>query len=406
MKLKSVSLIVVLLWLFIQVVMIFVYWETPQYSDAHIYQLMAIDCYEHNEWYPMRSQLYDNFLFNPGYVNFLILELKLFGSFSYHSIIGLLLNILLLLIIRKIVGTLLIEKAKEWVTILYCIMYSNMIIIIPTMSDLLYSVLLFGGLCFLRKNYLFIVFSAFTMTCAEYVRPLLPIFILSILLFLIIKYSWKYLCCYIISLVLFTSIINWGISHITAAHNAKGSTLGYNLIMGANDDMNGTVNFKVFEKGNLGFIENIREVDVYNKDLIWRERAINWILDNPVKYLSYIPIKLGRLWWGDHYMDLPLKNLESSDLNKLSNKVIFLRAVKIIVLSLGYYVVIGFALYGIWRKRKQILGYWGIFILPLILASGMHCVLYGGMRYHYPYVPILLLYACVGIMSMKKQKLL
>ena len=63
-------------------------------------------------------------------------------------------------------------------------------------------------------------------------------------------------------------------------------------------------------------------------------------------------------------------------------------------------------LIGLWKLRKKIWGYWGVFLLPIILACGMHCVLYGGMRYHYPYVPIMILYATIGLMSFKDKKLL
>ena len=59
----------------------------------------------------------------------------------------------------------------------------------------------------------------------------------------------------------------------------------------------------------------------------------------------------------------------------------------------------------LWRLRKKLWGYWGVFLLPVILACGMHGILYGGMRYHYPYVPIVILYATIGLMSFKDKKL-
>lgn len=62
---------------------------------------------------------------------------------------------------------------------------------------------------------------------------------------------------YCLSYFVFSTVLSLIISSNTAAKDASGSTLGVNLIMGANDHMNGTVNDEVFKKGDIGYIEKI-----------------------------------------------------------------------------------------------------------------------------------------------------
>lgn len=216
-------------------------------------------------------------------------------------------------------------------------------------------------------------------------------------------FGWKRISVYCLSYFVLTLGLSAIVSKNTAAKDAAGSTLGINLIMGANDHMNGTVNNTVFQKGDIGYVD--KKTNVYQKDSIWRAHAFRWIAQNPVKYISYAPVKLARLWWGDNYMDLPLNNIATSNTAAFSKCELFKRSGRIVILSLGYYLAIFFMLLGLWRLKKRLLGFWGVFLIPVILACGMHVVLYGGMRYHFSYVPIIILYASIGVMSLYDKKL-
>ena len=69
-------------------------------------------------------------------------------------------------------------------------------------------------------------------------------------------------CCLVVLLYfVFSTGLSLIVSSNTAAKDASGSTLGINLIMGANDHMNGTVNDEVFKKGDIGYIE--KNTNVY-----------------------------------------------------------------------------------------------------------------------------------------------
>ena len=219
------------------------------------------------------------------------------------------------------------------------------------MSDLFFTCLLFGSLALLRPKYIWLVLSSMIMCYANYTRPLLVIFVASIFFYMYFKnFGWKRIVVYCISYFVFSTGLSLIISSNTAAKDASGSTLGVNLIMGANDHMNGTVNDEVFKKGDIGYIE--KNTNVYQKDSIWKSHAIQWIAQHPVKYVSYVPIKMARLWWGDNYMDLPLNNLATSNTSLYSKLELCKRAFRIVGFSLFYYITFFLMLIGLWKLRK------------------------------------------------------
>lgn len=106
------------LWLVVQVFLVIKYWNLPQYSDAKLYMDSAMECYMGGQWYPNIHQLNSQqYLFNPGFINFLILELKVFGTFMYHGIIGIVINLILLVSVRKIIKELVNDEASDYATI-------------------------------------------------------------------------------------------------------------------------------------------------------------------------------------------------------------------------------------------------------------------------------------------------
>lgn len=202
------------------------------------------------------------------------------------------------------------------------------------------------------------------------------------------KYDIRKVLFFILCQVIFSCILSLFCGIISSTPDYKGTTRGVNLIMGANDNMNGTYNSDVFNKGKMGYIHD--KTNVYEKDSIWTLRSIQWIKSHKIKFLSYMPIKLFRLWGGDYYSDI---NFNISSVTSLNVKIL-----KICIFSFFYYMSCFLFLVGIFALRKKILGVYGIILIPLVLASLMHCVLYGGMRYHYPYIPIFIFYASKGLL--------
>ena len=403
--LDRVATAAVAIWLAAQIVCIIVFWGQPQYSDADIYQTFAYDCYCRGMWYPMEEQLYEAFIFNPGYVNFLVLQLHLFGSFLYNGIIGLVLNVALLFSIRAIVGSLVGDRAKQWATVFFCLLSSNWFFVVLTLTDLLYATLLYVGLMLIQKRQGLLVASALLMCYANYIRPLFPIFIIRILLYMLYKhFGWRRIAVYVGSYAVFSALLTFAVLNNTSAQgSAGGTTLGFNLAMGANDKMNGTMNHAVFEEGNYGYVEG--RMTAYEMDAFWRDGAIGWIKSNLPKYLLYAPVKFFRLWWGDYYPYGPLYGEQMMD-ESTSKADVVGSALRVVGFSLVYYVVMVLFLVALWKLRRRLFGYWGIFLIPVILGSAMHMVLYGAPRYHYPYMPIVIMYASMAVLSFEKKNFL
>ena len=62
MKLKKIvpkiTLAIFVIWIIAQIVVVYLYWGEPQYSDAERYRIYAAQCYANGTWYPDSSQTY------------------------------------------------------------------------------------------------------------------------------------------------------------------------------------------------------------------------------------------------------------------------------------------------------------------------------------------------------------
>jgi 1,4-dihydroxy-2-naphthoate octaprenyltransferase len=113
-----------------------------------------------------------------------------------------------------------------------------------------------------------------------------------------------------------------------------------------------------------------------------------------------MPIKLVRLWIGDDYNDINFHEDHARHIH--SNRTN--RIIEILGYSIGYYIVFIFALIGVYIRRKNLLNTDGLLLIPLIGACCIHMLMYGGMRYHYPYMPILIYFAAWGIYQLYQYK--
>ncbi len=377
---RGVAAVIVLLWLVSQLVAVVLCWDLPAYSDSAAYRQLALES-EPAGWYPLTRHLHsENYIFNPGYVNFLILYLKVFGTFCGIGIVNICLNCILLWAIYDITARLAIRKASYLAVIFFCILPSNILVSAVTMSDLFFATLIYAAISLFRRNPWAILVAGLLAGMANYVRPIALLFVVSMLLYAIVKrYRVVNLLLFFGGMLAVTALVGLTNSRMTGETFVSGSTAGVNLIMGANPDADGSYNDEVFTPGHIGYIGQ-DGCSVFQKDSIWKSRAVEWIKENPAEYAGRAPVKLARLWLGDSYHDLVLSPQRWPS---------WLKALT----SLPYYFVCIMAFVGLWRRRREILGVWGIYLLPVLGVSAMHMLLYGGMRYHYPFIPVIILFA-------------
>lgn len=386
--LKYTALASVIFFIAIQVYYIIYYWGMPQYGDAAQYTKLAIECYDANQWYPTEKHVQTTeYLFNPGFVNYLILQLKLFGTLKYFSIIGLFLNLILLSFVYFLASRYHSKTAGLYSVIFFCLLTSNWLSHVAVMTELIFCVILYGSFLCVKKNHLYLILCALLIVMAGYIRPITFIFVPSALLYMLYKkYSWKYFVTIVISYLCFNFTLNFIVRSNTAARDASGTTGGWNILVVANDDSHGHYVFGIEKEGHIGYV---KEQNVYAKDSIRKVKAVEWIKDNKLKYLSHCPIKLFRFWWGDYYWNNPLDGVGTPD----TDEGFVRKAVNVALHSLVYYLILILFTIHIVKNRKKHFKIIGILILPILLATGLHMIMYGMMRYHYPYMPILILCA-------------
>ncbi|PSR10048.1 MAG: hypothetical protein C7N36_19600, partial [Bacteroidetes bacterium] len=90
-----IMLSVLVLWILAQIVVVIYFWGEPQGSDQGAYIDIARRCFAHNEWYPMQQDIYSSYIWAPGFINFLILQLKAWGTLNLNMILNLLMNLLI-----------------------------------------------------------------------------------------------------------------------------------------------------------------------------------------------------------------------------------------------------------------------------------------------------------------------
>lgn len=206
------------------------------------------------------------------------------------------------------------------------------------------------------------------------------------------------------SAILCVVIIIGTASYISSGHFVFQSvTVGVNLIMGANDDSDGSYNRTVFNEGKIGGLPNSDEISYKEKDSIWTKKSIEWIIQNPQKYIKLVPFKLMYMYAVDTYAFSTFYNNEkktsgSDYISPLFENVMHFQFSEFTWVD--FVVLINQALYMFYilfflggliilfvkkYKPKEI-----FFLLTIIiLGTGMTIITVGGARYHYPYLPII-----------------
>ena len=159
-----------------------------------------------------------------------------------------------------------------------------------------------------------------------------------------------------------------------------------------NDDAKGYYDTEVFGEGKIGYIDDKAGYSVFEKDSMWKSAALAWAKDNPGKVAALAPKKLYYLW----SRDVDLKSDLEGDGADVTDAGGYGSYIYRVLYSIPYLLVMLAGVAGVWVKRRGLWGRWGIFLLPLLLGCAMHTLLYGGVRYHYPYMPVVLLFASVG----------
>ncbi len=394
-NLRFIALAVSLLWVVAQIVVLIVYWGAPQYSDAANYLAFAREAVAHNSWYPTAEMFRHNmWIANTGYVNLLVANLKLFGTTLFVGPEQLIFNILLLVSFRKIVEELGGKVLANVCVILFCLLPSNVMIVVGWMSDVPCVSLMMCSFALVRNDIRYLVIAGMLGAIANWMRPIGMIYWPSLVLMAIVKKApLKSYVAYAGGAAVVIAAIMC-LTYRTCGYPLAGSTTkGTNMMMGCWDGAKGNYDIAVFKEGNPGYISPECEYNAVQNDSCLSARSTEWILSNPGKTISLIPNKMFYLWGHDCYYGSVLSDNPDK---RLSTEATF---------SIVYYIVLVLSLIGLWHQRRQLWGCAGIVLLPVLLGCGMHVLMYGGARYHYPLMLPVIYFAGVGalfILSLKR----
>lgn len=396
----------------IQLVYVF-FFPLPFTSDSLRYYNQAQDCLRLGSFYPGSHNRYDAFINAPIYVNYLILILKIFNSPTVVLLSNILLNLLQIYFLYKISKALFNNEMYSIIAVLIYVLYlTNLGAVLLNLTELMFGVFILGSFYFFLKNKnLDYIISGILLGLAVGVRQIGFALLLSYLTLYFIslkqgKANHKKML--FIALSVSCTILGIGLS-IKSYYGQflyTSDTGPQNLIIGANDDATGAFNDRVFNKGNIGYIENEATKTHREKGEFWKKQAIEWIKKKPFKWISLFPNKIIYMFIWDDWSIFTLMNTTDWNLviiakmiikeNKLGQvfkgENIYFKIYFVIIYILHhlYYFFILFLMvyqFNYYRKKngKQWLDkFLGIYFF-VFYGIGVTMIGIGGARYKYPY---------------------
>ncbi|MDR2120051.1 MAG: glycosyltransferase family 39 protein [Tannerella sp.] len=393
-------------WIIAQVVTLCYYRDAPQFSDAAMYDEYARQCYAHKTLYPDATQVYTNYIFNPGYVNWLLLHFLVFGSLSFVNVCNILLNVLIVWEIFLLAKYFFDRQTALISVILYCLLPSNTLIVQTHLTELPFMAAVLGAVCSVRRDkYLLLALAGILLAAANWIRPVALLFLLPVVIYMFMhKFHARNYLSLLLPLFAATLLIGVCSKSSSGYFVYQSSSGGFNLVQGANDHADGGYGKECFKEGNLGYIEDMAHRTFAERDSIWKARSVEWIKKNPVGYISLIPVKFARMWWGDDYLGGFLKGNPSFMSTNPSAVQKIQRVLSGFLFSLTYYVVMLCFMTALFKLRKKRNRDMYLLLLPIVLCTVMQVLIYGSQRYHYPCIPFVIFFAAWWISSLRTKK--
>ena len=425
---------IILIYLFVQVIIILSS-NIDYRSDSLYYFNLAQQSIERGDTYPAQIHLYEDYLVAPLYINSLIIILKIYNSTSTIAFFNLIIILLQILILYKLTSKIFSINAAVLATILYLFYINTIGLMLQNYTELFFLLLISSSIYFITgKKKLDLIFAGIIMGAAIAVRPLGWALLFSVLLLQIlssIKFK-KLLTDYFyfyFGTILFVLVFG-GLVFLQVGKFEYTSTTGpVNLLIGANDDATGGFNALVHERGKTGFIENADSLTYIQKGEFYQNQAINWITENPIKWIALAPLKLFHTYGWD---DISISNMlgfestnfarilrviiSNGDLNQelphtsITVKIVYF--VILIIAHLYYYLLLMSILAGVYfyLKYQTRISTTSIILLFCLFATLMIMITVGTPRYKYPMFVLLLPFAAyyltnkfkIGVISAKQ----
>ena len=424
-QILKVSSIISFFVMIVAQVLLMILFSAEQTSDSAVYMELARECVEKGLWYPSVVHLSKPFIFGNGLVNFVALILRITSEirvlFFFNILFVQMILWSCLYIIKK---TFRRPTICFWFVILFCLLNTFWSEVVQIRTEVPFCALAFSGLALLysNKKWAYPV-AGILLALANWVRPIALAFLIGAVCLIIIKSKkFRHILSLFGGYVAIILLIG-SISFASCGQFVYQSvTFGYNLIMSAHDDADGSY-MNLVEEGQVAYIDPEQKKDMtfqdcndYYVDLSWK-----WIKENPGAYLKQIPAKLFFLYSTETYSGIAYFNNERNTsgieyIKSVANKFIgnseepfYLGDILIIFNQIWYMLICVLFVFGtvFFFKKKQ----WRS-MLPLLISifcgTGITIVLVGAARYHAPYLPIMIVcaaFACECIFAGQKKEI-
>lgn len=399
-----VTLIVAGISILLQVFVVFHYWGAPQYSDVPEYIRIAESCYRDGDWYPQVDHSYF-YIWNFGFVNFLILQLRLFKTVCLNSVFNLFFSIIIYFEIYHIAKRLFDRQVARLAVILYSLIYSNVMIVGTGMTELPFLFCGLSAICLsLDGKWYGYLFSGLLLAVANTIRPTAILFLAMIVPLMILRKRKLPSYCWLFGAIIFfvvgTGLIN---RERTGYFVFQATTFGDNLIQTANDMANGMDVSDLRNDGNSVLsIEKSQDVSVKEKDSVLRSQAFEWIKENPKRaallYVKKIPLLFAEDSWPFGVLnEKPTFGFQMATSTESMKSYVFREILERGIRSIGYYFVLALFCYSLVKNRKELLSEKGVVVLYVVVSTLLLCVCKVSSRFHYPIVFAISIWAAFGL---------
>lgn len=397
--------ITLVLWVVLQGILLLVFWGAPQSSDHGMYLQIALDSFMRNEWYPERRHLYDAFIWAPGYINYLVLQLKLFGTTDYNGCLNLAMNVAMVYQIYVLAEHFFSEKTALYSVLIYCALYSNSMVILTAGTEIPFMFLVISSFVIIVKNKRanHFLWVGLFLALANWIRPFVILFLPIFLAYMFWKKQviGRYIhFCF--GLVVGIVCIGFFTQFQIGTFSFQSTTSGNNLIQTAHDKAYGGImtSYAADTSGTM-YIHHPERYTVFQKDSIWKARSIEWIAQHPFRYTYLYVKKWGGLYLEDSWADRPLNGHQGSfnayvDGN-MSREVLHKRFFWMAVKSITYYITLVLFLWGLWKCRYEWRSPKVLLFLLILMGTGANSLFVVGPRYHYPYMFAIIMFAAAAL---------
>jgi hypothetical protein len=293
-------------------------------------------------------------------------------------------------------------------TILFCLIYSNAVIVVGNRTEIPFVFFLLAAFANIKHRWHNVLIAGLLMSIAEWYRPLMPVFIPGLLLYMYYKkFEKKYYVVFFLSLVIGVSCIGLFNKVQTGTFFIHPSTGGANLFMTANDKAyGGTATHLLSDTDVVGTIP--KEYNALQRDSVYKELAVNWIKENPVKYSTLYIKKIFGLYIEDSWPDRAIMHSSgklSIYVTDKDYKNLIGMASLMFLKSFVYYLVIFLFIYSVYKNRRDIISTKGSILITLVLGTLATCIYVVSPTYHYPYMYAIVIWASFGFDTIMKERM-